>query len=116
MGVTYQAQVEVYFGPTEIKAQGSWQSVCRWELQKDYMFSITINNHSAKGWPKDCDLIIGEEYSNNWQDEFGGKRQITGKTFRNLDSSEWFQWAIHLQKFVRELGDEQAVRVLIWQE
>ena len=116
MGNTYHAQVEVFFPATIHKKIGSWQAISRWELQKDFAFAEVFMEHTYRGWPDDCDIIIGQELYDQWKGEYSGKCHCDGATIRNFNSDQWFEWAKQLKQHIIALGHAQSIRVLMWYE
>jgi len=127
MGTTYQAQVEVFFPASEHHVD-MWQAVSRWELQKDYSFSMALDGVSQEGWPRakrgerpgsEDVLLIGERpHPKYGYDLVEGKRWIEGELFAELDTSDCFSWARLLVEHVRSLVKlhPNATRVVVWSE
>jgi hypothetical protein len=113
MGTTYQAQVEVFFpADKEAETVDIWQSVSRWELQKDYEFSMAYGQIAEEGWPTDHSRIIGE------REEFlEGRRWTEGVLFACLEYDAEWDWFAELRTHVTSLIQRgYKVRVLTWDE
>lgn len=114
MGTTYQAQVEVFFPANkEAETVDIWQSVSRWELQKDYEFSMQFSKIEEEGWPDDHSPIIGER-----REEFlESRRCADGVLFACLEYDEEWDWFAELRNHVISLIQRgYKVRVLTWDE
>lgn len=116
MGVTYQAQVEVFFEKTKYSDM-HWRPVSRWELGKDYAFSAAWYQVAVRGWPSDVELI-GEEPDIRWEYDFDSKYYGVGEVFvKALEAAESGVWAIELLAHVQRLVEKGlTVRVLSWGE
>jgi hypothetical protein len=123
MGTTFQAQVEVFF-PATPECQGRfghpafWQGVSRWELQKDYEFSMAWTTVAKRGWPINHSNIIGAQESGKLLALlFEGKYWGDGQTLGTLSFEDEGVWFCELRSHVLSLiGRGYEVRVLTWDE
>lgn len=120
MGITYQAHVEVFFAASAAaRSVDQWQEISRWELQKDYGFSIAWSAVAQEGWPNDHAPIIGRDVSDSGDayQYYEGRRWADGEYFRVLNYEDEFDWFCELRSHVLSLlGRGYKVRVLTWDE
>lgn len=115
MGTTYQAQIEVFFPKTE-HSHDFWQSVSRWEFQKDYAFSRFWSAVSERGWPNDV-FLIGEGLPDPKYYDLDEKRWGDGELFALLEPEQCFAWFVEAREHVKRLlAQKYKVRVLTWEE
>lgn len=114
MGTNFCAQVEV-FNPATEYSRDSWQSVSRWELQKDYSFSLASNGFTWTSWGDDV-CLIGDLDAED-VDSIERKRCFSGEVFALIEPENCFVWFIEAREHVKRLiGAGYRVRVLTWAE
>lgn len=109
MGTTYQAQVEV----EAILTAGSslWQSISRWELQKDYYFAAAWAAVSDEGWP--IDYAPEGKYASDVEQ----KRHGSGSLLHHVYYQREWPWFLELKAHVQSLiARGYNVRIITWGE
>lgn len=129
MGTVHEAQVEVLaprvattsFGGclTHTAVAPDWESLCRWELGKDYAFARAFYSVAERDWPRDAEPIIGEEQDEDFKLLVDGHRHADGllvAALEPVDDIEWCWWSVELVATVRRLVESgKTVRVLWWE-